>query len=44
VVEVVRTGRVALVRGPASSTPDIHELGEEPFERYPEDETPYSSE
>jgi acetolactate synthase-1/3 small subunit len=44
VVEMVRTGRVALVRGPASSTPDIHELGEEPFERYPEGETPYSSE
>ena len=44
VVEMVRTGRVALVRGVASSTPDIHELGEEPFERYPEGETPYSSE
>jgi acetolactate synthase-1/3 small subunit len=44
VVEMVRTGRVALVRGPASSTPDIHELVEEPFERYPEGETPYSSE
>ncbi|UCH87151.1 MAG: acetolactate synthase small subunit [Dehalococcoidia bacterium] len=44
VVEMVRTGRVALVRGAASSTPGLHELGEEPFERYPEGETPYSSE
>lgn len=44
VVELVRTGRVALVRGAASSTPGLHELGEEPFERYPEGEPPYSSE
>jgi acetolactate synthase-1/3 small subunit len=44
VVEMVRTGRVALVRGPGSSTPGLHELGEEAFERYPEGETPYSSE
>jgi len=42
--EMVRTGRVALVRGFASSTPGLHELLEEPFERYPEGETPYSSE
>ncbi|MCJ7510193.1 MAG: acetolactate synthase small subunit [Dehalococcoidia bacterium] len=44
VVEIVRTGRVALLRGAASSTPGLHELVEEPFERYPEGETPYSSE
>jgi acetolactate synthase-1/3 small subunit len=44
VVEIVRTGRVALLRGAASSTPALHELAEEPFERYPEGETPYSSE
>ena len=44
VVEIVRTGRVALLRGVASSTPGLHELVEEPFERYPEGETPYSSE
>ncbi|MGQ9572586.1 MAG: acetolactate synthase small subunit [Dehalococcoidia bacterium] len=44
VVEMVRTGRVALVRGPAPSTPGLHELVEEPFERYPEGEPPYSSE
>ena len=43
VVEIVRTGRVALLRGVASSTPGLHELAEEPFERYPEGETPYSS-
>jgi len=42
IVEMVRTGSVALVRGPASSTPARHDLGEEPFERYPESEPPYS--
>jgi acetolactate synthase-1/3 small subunit len=42
IVEIVRTGSVALVRGPASSTPTRHDLGEEPFQRYPESEPPYS--
>jgi acetolactate synthase-1/3 small subunit len=43
VVELVRTGSIALVRGPASSTPARHDLGEEPFQRYPESEPPYSA-
>ena len=43
VVEMVRTGSIALVRGPASSTPARHALGEEPFQRYPESEPPYSA-
>jgi acetolactate synthase-1/3 small subunit len=43
VVEMVRTGSIALVRGPDSSTPARHDLGEEPFQRYPESEPPYSA-
>src|SRR4030065_1981336 len=43
VVEMVRTGSIALVRGPDSSAPARHDPGEETFQRYPESEPPYST-